>query len=265
MHLSAAMSGAMMSATLISAAVGGLGFGWFADRLGRVRALSLSILGYSVATAMCGFTHTAWQLMACRILLGLGMGGEWASGAALVAETWPSRQRAGAGTELLGAGLRAGCGGGGRSDAPLWMAGSFLCGGPAGTGDAMGAARIARAGGLDGAKGGANANGPAVSRCAGPQCAHLRHHECRCSFCLVGTVHLGAALLVHVCRRGRTGLEHRADFRMDHRDAGRHVSGLCLLRIHCRSVQPQVHLHRLSADCGAAGAAVCFCARPERT
>ena len=93
MHLSAAMSGAMMSATLISAAVGGLGFGWFADRFGRVRALSLSILGYSVATAMCGFTHTAWQLMACRILLGLGMGGEWASGAALVAETWPARHR----------------------------------------------------------------------------------------------------------------------------------------------------------------------------
>ncbi|HEV2487296.1 MAG TPA: MFS transporter [Terracidiphilus sp.] len=93
MHLSAAMGGAMMSATLVSAAVGGLGFGWFADRFGRVRALSLSILGYSVATAMCGFTHTAWQLMACRVLLGLGMGGEWASGAALVAETWPARHR----------------------------------------------------------------------------------------------------------------------------------------------------------------------------
>lgn len=93
MHLSAAVSGAMMSATLISAAAGGLGFGWFADRFGRVRALSFSILGYSVATAMCGFTHTAWELMACRVLLGLGMGGEWASGAALVAETWPARNR----------------------------------------------------------------------------------------------------------------------------------------------------------------------------
>src|ERR1017187_9597835 len=93
MHLSSAMSGAMMSATLVSAAVGGLGFGWFADRFGRTRALTASILIYSVATAMCGFTHTAWQLMACRILLGLGMGGEWASGAALVAETWPARHR----------------------------------------------------------------------------------------------------------------------------------------------------------------------------
>jgi MFS family permease len=93
MHLTAAMSGAMMSATLISAAVGGLGFGWFADRFGRVRALTWSILVYSVATAMCGFTHTAWQLMVCRVILGLGMGGEWASGAALVAETWPARHR----------------------------------------------------------------------------------------------------------------------------------------------------------------------------
>lgn len=93
MHLSAAMSGAMMSATLISAAVGGLGFGWFADRFGRVRALTWSILGYSVATALCGLTHTPAQLMVCRVLLGLGMGGEWASGAALVAETWPAQHR----------------------------------------------------------------------------------------------------------------------------------------------------------------------------
>jgi MFS family permease len=93
MHLSSAMSGAMMSATLISAAVGGLGFGWFSDRFGRTRALTWSILVYSVATALCGLTHSAGQLLFCRLLLGLGMGGEWASGAALVAETWPTRHR----------------------------------------------------------------------------------------------------------------------------------------------------------------------------
>jgi len=93
MHLSAAMSGAMMSVTLIAAAVGGIGFGWFADRYGRVRALTISVLVYSVATGICGLTHTAAQFMLCRILLGLGMGGEWASGAALVAETWPARHR----------------------------------------------------------------------------------------------------------------------------------------------------------------------------
>jgi MFS family permease len=93
LHLSAAMSGAMMSATLLAAAVGGLGFGWCADRFGRVRALACSILIYSLATCLCGLTHTAGQLLLCRVVLGLGMGGEWASGAALVAETWPARHR----------------------------------------------------------------------------------------------------------------------------------------------------------------------------
>ena len=93
MHLSAAMSGGLMSATLVSAAAGGLAFGWVADRFGRTRALTWSILIYSVSTALCGFTHSATQLMLCRILLGLGMGGEWASGAALVAETWPAHHR----------------------------------------------------------------------------------------------------------------------------------------------------------------------------
>jgi MFS family permease len=94
LHLSAAMSGAMMSATLISAAAGGIGFGWFADRYGRARALTWSVLVYSIATCLCGFTDTAVELMLCRIVLGLGTGGEWASGAALVAETWPAHHRA---------------------------------------------------------------------------------------------------------------------------------------------------------------------------
>jgi MFS family permease len=70
-----------------------VGFGWFADRFGRVRALVWSVLIYSVGTGLCGFTRTATQLMLCRVLLGLGVGGEWASGAALVAETWPAQHR----------------------------------------------------------------------------------------------------------------------------------------------------------------------------
>ena len=93
LHLSPPLSGAMMSATLVAAAIGGMGLGWFADRFGRVRALTISVLVYSVATALCGFAQTATQLMLFRVLLGLGMGGEWASGAALVAETWPARNR----------------------------------------------------------------------------------------------------------------------------------------------------------------------------
>jgi len=93
LHLTSALSGAMMSTTLLAAAVGGIFFGWFADRLGRTRALNLSLLIYSLATAACGLTHTAIALAACRIILGLGMGGEWASGAALVAETFPAATR----------------------------------------------------------------------------------------------------------------------------------------------------------------------------
>ncbi len=52
-----------------------------------------SILVYSVFTFLCGSAQSVWQLALCRIGLGLGMGGEWASGAALVAETWSARDR----------------------------------------------------------------------------------------------------------------------------------------------------------------------------
>jgi len=93
MHLTPAVSGAMMSATLLAASAGGIFFGWFADRMGRTRALTASMLVYSVATALCGFTHVALTLALCRILLGLGMGGEWASGASLVAESFPAAHR----------------------------------------------------------------------------------------------------------------------------------------------------------------------------
>ena len=93
MHLSSAAAGGLMSATLLSAALGGLVFGVVADRAGRTRALTWSMLLYSVATAACGLTHTPLQLLLARLVLGLGMGGEWAAGAALVAETWPDALR----------------------------------------------------------------------------------------------------------------------------------------------------------------------------
>jgi MFS family permease len=92
--LDRATAGSLQSATLLAAAVGGLVFGVVADRWGRVRALTASILLYSIFTAACGFASTAAELAVFRIGLGLGMGGEWASGAALVSETWPDRHRA---------------------------------------------------------------------------------------------------------------------------------------------------------------------------
>jgi MFS family permease len=93
LHISAATAGGIMSLTLIAAAGGGVFFGFVADRLGRTRALSASILIYCLATGMCAFVHSAPELAFCRVLLGLGMGGEWAAGAALVAETWPTEHR----------------------------------------------------------------------------------------------------------------------------------------------------------------------------
>lgn len=94
LRMSAGTAGLVMSCTLIAAAVGGIAFGFIADRHGRTRALTWSILIYTVFTGLCAFVHTVPQLALCRLLLGLGMGGEWASGAALVAETWPARHRA---------------------------------------------------------------------------------------------------------------------------------------------------------------------------
>jgi MFS family permease len=91
--LSPPAAGLLGSIALLASAVGGIGFGVIADRYGRTRALMGSILVYSVFTFLCGLSQTVTQLALCRIGLGLGMGGEWASGAALVAETWRARDR----------------------------------------------------------------------------------------------------------------------------------------------------------------------------
>ena len=86
-------AGLLQSVTLLAAAAGGLIFGIIADRWGRTRALMFSIFLYSVFTAACGLATSALALGVFRVCLGLGMGGEWASGAALVSETWPDRDR----------------------------------------------------------------------------------------------------------------------------------------------------------------------------
>jgi MFS family permease len=91
--LSATAAGVLGSVTLVAGAAGGLVFGWIADRYGRTRALMLSVILYSLFTAACGFAHDFWQLVAFRVLLGFGMGGEWASGAALVSESWAAEHR----------------------------------------------------------------------------------------------------------------------------------------------------------------------------
>jgi MFS family permease len=91
--MSTTTAGILASLTLIASAFGGVIFGVIADKYGRTRALILSVLMYSVFTAACGLATTVWHLAIFRVLLGLGMGGEWASGAALVAETWSDKHR----------------------------------------------------------------------------------------------------------------------------------------------------------------------------
>jgi MFS transporter, SHS family, sialic acid transporter len=85
--------GYITAAFLLGAAGGGLVFGWLGDRIGRVRAMTLSILFYSIFTGLCYFATAPWQLGVLRFIAALGMGGEWSLGVALVMEVWPSRLR----------------------------------------------------------------------------------------------------------------------------------------------------------------------------
>ena len=85
--------GWITAAFLIGAAAGGLVFGWMGDRIGRVRAMSISILTYSLFTALGYFAQSPLHLAFFRFIAALGMGGEWSLGVALVMECWPERLR----------------------------------------------------------------------------------------------------------------------------------------------------------------------------
>jgi MFS family permease len=88
-----ATAGLLGTFTLLSAAAGGLAFGVIADRIGRVRALNITIAIFSICSVGAATSQNVLQLAIWRTLLGLGMGGEWASGGVLVAETLPANVR----------------------------------------------------------------------------------------------------------------------------------------------------------------------------
>ncbi|HXZ26672.1 MAG TPA: MFS transporter [Terriglobales bacterium] len=92
--MSKATGGLLGTLTLLASGIGGVLFGYVADRIGRTRALMLSILTYSVCSFASGLSTTILMLACFRFVLGLGMGGEWNTGATLVAETWPTHLRA---------------------------------------------------------------------------------------------------------------------------------------------------------------------------
>jgi len=86
-------AGLLASVALFTSAAGGLLFGILADRIGRVRALMATILIYSLCSLGTATSQNLGQLIVWRAVLGLGMGGEWSSGAVLVSETWPPEHR----------------------------------------------------------------------------------------------------------------------------------------------------------------------------
>jgi MFS family permease len=84
----------LLGSSLAATALGGLAFGWLADRFGRKSVLSATILTYSLGTFFCGISPNVGFLLLFRIVTGLGVGGEWATGQTLVGETFPARMRA---------------------------------------------------------------------------------------------------------------------------------------------------------------------------
>ncbi len=82
------------AAFLLGGAAGGVAFGVLGDRLGRVKTLTLTIATYSAFTFLSALSLTWWHLVAFRFLVAMGVGGEWAVAAALVAEVFPKRARA---------------------------------------------------------------------------------------------------------------------------------------------------------------------------
>jgi MFS family permease len=94
LHLSRPQAGSLVTWTLIGAVAGGILFGILSDYYGRVRVLTWTILLFAVFTGLCAFAQGYWDLLVYRTIAGLGLGGEFGIGMALVAETWPAKHRA---------------------------------------------------------------------------------------------------------------------------------------------------------------------------
>lgn len=99
----------VVGAALGTSGLGGIVFGGLADRYGRKRVMMWTIVVYSLGTGLCGFADGLWSLVALRALVGFGVGGEWATGHALMAEIFP-KERRGLASALLQAGEPVGVG-----------------------------------------------------------------------------------------------------------------------------------------------------------
>jgi MFS family permease len=94
LNLTPPQAGSLVTWTLIGAVVGGILFGILADYYGRVRVLTWTILLFAVFTGLGALAQGYWDLLIYRTIAGLGLGGEFGIGMALVAEAWPAKYRA---------------------------------------------------------------------------------------------------------------------------------------------------------------------------
>ena len=107
LHLTAAQGASLVTATLVGAVFGGFVFGMLSDRLGRVRVLTWTIVLFAVFTGLCALAQGYWDLLVYRTIAGVGLGGEFGIGMALVAEAWPASKRARA-SSYVGLGWQSG-------------------------------------------------------------------------------------------------------------------------------------------------------------
>jgi benzoate transport len=107
LHFSQPQAASLVTATLVGAVLGGMGFGVLSDRLGRVRVLTWTIVLFAVFTGLCALAQGYWDLLFYRTVAGLGLGGEFGIGMALVAEAWPASKRARV-SSYVGLGWQAG-------------------------------------------------------------------------------------------------------------------------------------------------------------
>src|SRR3984957_18079181 len=94
LHMSQTESSLTLGLALAMPAVGGVIFGFVGDRFGRKPTIIICVLIYGVGTTLCAASHTLLQLLLFRSFTGIGIGGEWAAGQSLVAETVPAQRRA---------------------------------------------------------------------------------------------------------------------------------------------------------------------------
>lgn len=107
LHLSQPEAASLVTATLVGAVLGGIGFGMLSDRLGRVRVLTWTIVLFAVFTGLCALAQGYWDLLVYRTIAGLGLGGEFGIGMAMAAEAWPAAKRARV-SSYVGLGWQAG-------------------------------------------------------------------------------------------------------------------------------------------------------------